>query len=62
MQAVQGWRAGGLNACYTIDAGPNVHVICRGDHAEEVASRLRELEGVQEVLTSPPGGPARLVE
>ena len=28
MHAVQEWRGQGLAACYTIDAGPNVHVIC----------------------------------
>jgi diphosphomevalonate decarboxylase len=61
MHAVQEWRAGGLPAFYTIDAGPNVHVICPAETASEVAVRLRQIQGVKEVLSAHPGGPARLV-
>jgi len=61
MRAVQTWRAGGLPACYTVDAGPNVHVICSQDHVEGVQRRLAQLPGVQQVLTAQAGGPARLL-
>lgn len=60
MQAVRGWRAQGLPACYTLDAGPNVHVLCAGEVAPEVEKRLRELAGVSDVLAARPGGAARL--
>lgn len=61
MQAVQGWRQEGLAVCYTIDAGPNVHIICEQDNLEPVETRLRQISGVQEVLVAHPGGPTRLV-
>jgi diphosphomevalonate decarboxylase len=61
MQAVREWRRQGLPVCYTIDAGPNVHVICSQENADETASRLRGLKGVEQVLTATVGGPARLV-
>ncbi len=61
MQSVRTWRAGGLPVCYTIDAGPNVHVICPQDAAPRVSERLEALEGVERVLTAAVGGPARLV-
>jgi diphosphomevalonate decarboxylase len=61
MQAVEGWRQEGIPACYTIDAGPNVHVITLETHAAEVTRRLKEIPGVLEVLKASPGGPARLV-
>ena len=61
MQAVAEWRQSGLPACYTIDAGPNVHVICPGEWAVELAGRLRQIPGVQTVLTAHPGGPARCI-
>jgi diphosphomevalonate decarboxylase len=61
MHAVQEWRAGGLPAFYTIDAGPNVHVICPAEVSLDVTGRLRQIEGVKEVLSAHPGGPARLV-
>jgi diphosphomevalonate decarboxylase len=60
MKAVIEWRKGGLPVCYTIDAGPNVHVLCLAPALEQVVQKLREIQGVQEVLVARPGGPARL--
>jgi diphosphomevalonate decarboxylase len=62
IQAVQSWRAGGLPVYFTIDAGPNVHLICEAGDAAQVESRACALPGVLDVLVSGPGGPARLVE
>jgi len=59
MQAAPAWRAQGLPVCYTIDAGPNVHVICPADAAGTVADRLAQIPGVQNVITAAPGGPAQ---
>ena len=61
MQAVRGWRQAGLPAAYTVDAGPNVHVICPSEHAAEVDKRLRLIPGVSTVLMAHPGGAARLL-
>jgi len=61
MHAVREWRAGGLPVAYTIDAGPNVHVLCPQDHSQLVASKLRELPDVKDVLVAGVGGGARLV-
>ncbi len=62
MASVRAWRGEGLPVCYTVDAGPNVHVLCPAEVREEAAARLRSLPGVQEVLTAGVGGPARIVE
>lgn len=61
MQAVRERRKNGQQVAYTIDAGPNVHVICQKSDMEKVAADLAEIEGVQKVLTATVGGPARLV-
>jgi diphosphomevalonate decarboxylase len=61
MKAVQAWREAGLAACYTVDAGPNVHVICEPADQGQVEARLRQIPGVLDVLVAKPGGPARLV-
>lgn len=58
---VQKWREEGLSACFTIDAGPNVHVICARPSAEEIEKRLLKVQGVQSVIRASPGGPARLI-
>jgi diphosphomevalonate decarboxylase len=62
MASVRAWRGEGLPVCYSVDAGPNVHVLCPAEVREEAAARLRSLPGVQEVLTAGVGGPARIVE
>ncbi|HSQ27356.1 MAG TPA: diphosphomevalonate decarboxylase [Anaerolineales bacterium] len=58
MHAVQEWRKQGLAACYTIDAGPNVHVICPAENAAQVHHNLSQIPGVQKVLSAAVGGPA----
>ncbi|MDX9863596.1 MAG: diphosphomevalonate decarboxylase [Anaerolineaceae bacterium] len=61
MQAVEAWRSQGLPVCYTIDAGPNVHVLCPREKAAEVQQRLAAMPGVQQVLTAHAGGRAHLL-
>jgi diphosphomevalonate decarboxylase len=60
--AVREWRADGLPVAYTVDAGPNIHVLCPLEVQEEATRRLRNLPGVSDVLLAKVGGPARLVE
>lgn len=62
MQSVRAWRKAGLPVCTTVDAGPNVHVLCPLEVQKETEARLRELPGVKEVLTAHVGGPARFME
>lgn len=61
MRAVREWRLAGLPVAYTIDAGPNVHVICPQDQAAAVTEKLKALPGVIDVLVATAGGPAKLV-
>jgi diphosphomevalonate decarboxylase len=61
VSAVHQWRRDGLNVCATLDAGPNVHAICVESHGEEVANRLRQVEGVKNVLVAGVGGPAGII-
>ena len=61
MNAVRQWRSEGLPACYTVDAGANVHVICLEAEAHSMNKRLREIDGVEDVLVARAGGPAKIV-
>jgi diphosphomevalonate decarboxylase len=61
MAEVRKWRAEGLPVCFTIDAGPNVHVLTLAEHKTEVSQRLEAISGVQNVLTALPGGGAILI-
>ena len=61
MQAVREWRSKGKPVCYTVDAGPNIHVICPREYIGETEKNLRALPGVKNVLVASVGGPARIV-
>jgi diphosphomevalonate decarboxylase len=62
MRSVQSLRSQNFPVCYTIDAGPNVHVITRVEYAGQLTETLTNIPGVEKVLTAPTGGPAHLVE
>lgn len=56
------WRASGIAVCFTIDAGPNVHLITPSDHVDGLRGKIEELEGIQSVLSTKPGGPVTLLD
>ncbi len=61
MEAVRQWRAEGIQVCYTLDAGPNVHCICTAEYAEEVRKRLDSFSEVEQTLMAKAGGPAHII-
>lgn len=61
MEKIRDWREEGLNVCYTLDAGPNVHCICIRKDAEIVRQRLTEISGVMEIRLAGAGGAAQIV-
>jgi diphosphomevalonate decarboxylase len=62
MNCVRQWRTDGIPACYTVDAGPNVHVICTETESQMIENRLRAIRGVENVLVARAGGPAKILE
>ena len=62
LEAVRRLRDQGLGAWITMDAGPNVHVICEPADEEEVAARLTALPAVESLLRDRVGTGPRIVE
>ena len=62
MHEVRNWRARGLEVYFTFDAGPNIHLMCHAADQAEVERRLKDSEGVLEVIISGPGPGTRLIE
>jgi diphosphomevalonate decarboxylase len=60
LRAVSTWRSEGLPVCTTIDAGPNVHVLCPAEFEADLRARLDALPEVIEILRGTPGPGARL--
>jgi diphosphomevalonate decarboxylase len=64
LHAVRAWREDGVQAWFTIDAGPNVHVLAAKRDQQRVEQGLKGLGfRAEDVVTCPPGeGPALLRE
>lgn len=55
------WRAEGLPCYFTIDAGPNVHVLTLPDALPHIAERLQALPYVRRVIPCGPGPAPRII-
>lgn len=62
LEAARRLRENGVVAYCTIDAGPNVHVICEPEDEEAVAAELESLPEVSWVIRDRVGGAPRLTE
>jgi len=62
IQNVQLWREEGLECYFTIDAGPNVKVICLEKDEKEINKRLLELDGVIKTIICKPGDKAKITD
>lgn len=62
MQAVWDLRAGGVSAYFTIDAGPNVKVLCLPQDQAAVEAAIRAVPGVSAVIACGPGPGVRRLD
>jgi diphosphomevalonate decarboxylase len=60
MDAVRTWRTDGLSVYFTIDAGPNVHLICEATQEKVLMEKVKNLHGVLEVISNKPSQGTRL--
>jgi diphosphomevalonate decarboxylase len=60
LRRVLTWRSDGLEVYFTIDAGPNVHLLCEEEDAGRMAASLEEMEEVQQIIVNAPGPGAHL--
>ncbi len=61
VKGVKAWREEGIPCFCTLDAGPNVHILCPSEAASEIRSRVERVPGVKDILSSGPGGKAALL-
>ena len=61
MHAVRTMREDGLEVCYTIDAGPNVHCICTSSSLETVRQNLESFDFLHHLFVCQPGHGAILL-
>ncbi len=56
------WREQGVVESYfTIDAGPNVHLICQGKDERKLLAKLKEIKGIKRMVVNRPARGAHLI-
>lgn len=55
------WREEGLLVYFTIDAGPNVHLLTLSENADKITQRLKKIEGIKSVIINKPADGAKIV-
>ncbi len=55
MKAIPEWRQQGIEVCYTLDAGPNIHVISRQPFVNDLLELLKEKPGIEQIFVAPVG-------
>lgn len=61
IRAVQEWRSQGLPVYFTIDAGPNVHLICEAKNEGAVLEKIKTISGTGLVIVNKPAQGAHLI-
>ena len=61
IQNIIAWREEGLESYFTIDAGPNVVVICLEKNEKEINRKLLQEKGVKKTIICKPGEEARII-
>ena len=62
MELVEQLREAGIPCYYTMDAGPNVKVICQGKDLDKVLQALSKEFSAKDLLVSSPGPGAKILE
>lgn len=62
MDAVYELRKNGVPAYYTMDAGPNVHILCEETNGEIVKSAMENVFGIQSVIVNAPARGTHCIE
>ena len=60
MLAIRKWRGAGLPAYFTIDAGPNVHIITERSSVPELLGKLQGVAALKKTIVCGPGEGVRL--
>lgn len=60
-QVIRDIKKSGIPAYFTIDAGPNVHLICEGKDEERVVHAVKSVKGVKEIIVNKPSKGAHIL-
>lgn len=63
MRKIRLWRANKeIEAYFTIDAEPTVHIICKGVDSQKLVNRLKRIKGIKRISVNQPALGARIIK
>lgn len=62
VHAVRRWRKAGLAVYFTIDAGPNMHLICEAKDERKAIKAVKTMRVAKEIIVNKPARGAHLIE
>jgi diphosphomevalonate decarboxylase len=62
MHSIMEWREQGLECYYTMDAGPQVKILCLEKNVDILLEKLNEFEGIEDITVNSVGKNAKIVE
>jgi diphosphomevalonate decarboxylase len=61
MQNILAWREEGVESYFTIDAGPQVKLMCLAKDEKELVKRLKTIKGIKQIEVCKPGPAAKML-
>jgi len=61
IQSVINWREKGLESYFTIDAGPQVKILCSENNVEKIVENCKKIEGIKNIIIAKPGKGSKIV-
>ena len=55
IQSIINWRESGLESYFTIDAGPQVKILCTENNVKEIVKNCKKIEGIIDIIVAKPG-------
>jgi len=62
IQKVIDWRENGLESYFTIDAGPQVKILCQKKNLPEILKRVKKIAGLKDIIIAKPGPGPKIVK
>ncbi|MHA1829694.1 MAG: diphosphomevalonate decarboxylase [Candidatus Heimdallarchaeaceae archaeon] len=62
IHAVMDWRDEGLESYFTIDAGPQVKIMCLEKDVNEIVKRVKQFSHIEDVIITKPGSGVKIVD
>jgi len=62
IQSIIDWRQKGLESYFTIDAGPQVKILCVENNIKKVINNCKKIKGIKNIIIAKPGKGSKIVD